>query len=418
MKLKLSKQNQYVLMASLAAVNLVLIAVFAQGLFKHHASVDKENFDLSAIANKNLDFRQLNNFFTELANEKGGEYAYHALSYAANSNLLPGNIDVHLLGHAVGDVLYKQEGMEGIKVCTDDLRNACSHSIVVGTLLESGTEVLPQIVQLCKQAPGGKGAYTMCVHGLGHGVLAFAAYDMVKAMEICKQTGTQEFHNSEIGQCVGGMTMEMVAGVHDRDAWEKQYKNIFKEGDPLSPCNEDYIPDNAKSFCYTYLTPRLLAAAGADLGNPDPKYYPKAFSYCELIPKSRTSDRSTCFASFGKEFAVLANDRNPQTVEIMSNEKLIKIYDWCNSGPSKEGLTPCLNSALQSLYWGGENTPGVSIRFCEIIPDKKESESCMNGLIAAVAYYMSSNTRAKQSFCEEIPAAYQETCRTKLLRNS
>ena len=404
-------------MAGLAVLNILFIFIFVQSFIENQPISVEENFDLSEIQNKNLDFRQLSNFFTKLAEEEGGEYAYHALAFAANANYLPPNTDTHLLGHAVGDILYKQEGMEGIKVCTDDLRNACSHSIVVGTLLERGTEVLPQIVQLCKEAPGGKGAYTMCVHGLGHGVLAFAEYDMVRATEICKQTGTAEFGMMEIGQCVGGMTMEMVAGVHDRDAWEKQYKNVFNDSDPLAPCNQDFIPDSTKSFCYMYLTPRLFQAAGAELGNPDPKYYPKAFSYCESIPKSRTSDRYSCFASFGKEFTVLANDRNIQSVESMSNDKLLKIYTWCNAVGSKESLTPCLGSALQSLYWGGENAPDVSIRFCGIIPDKNESETCMNGLIAAVSYYMAGDAGAQESFCREIPAAFQETCRQRLLNN-
>ena len=110
---------------------------------------------------------------------------------------VPSGTDMHLLGHVVGDILYAQEGLKGIKTCTHDFRNACSHTIVVGLFSEQGEVALPKIAETCYQAPGGSGAYTMCFHGLGHGVLAYTGYDLTKAAQLCQKTGTTGYNYRE-----------------------------------------------------------------------------------------------------------------------------------------------------------------------------------------------------------------------------
>lgn len=373
-----------------------------------------QNFpEIEEIKGNNLDFQKLTKFFKDLSNKKGGEYGYRALAQAANLGYITPNVDTHLLGHSVGDILYEQKGIDGIKVCTDDLRNACSHSIVVGFLLDNGEKSITKAVSTCLDAPGGIGAYTMCVHGLGHGVLGYYEYDMKKAVELCMKTGTEKYQNREVGQCIGGISMEMMAGVHDKVAWEKQVPNYFKADDPLAPCNSGFIPENVSGYCYTYLTPHLFKSAGASLASPEPKYFKKAMSYCEGLEKG-SQNRRTCFGSFGKEYVVLANARNIQSVTSMSSEQLKLIYDWCKLGP-KEGLSPCLATALQSLYWGGENEPDVSIRFCKVIPEQNEASKCMDELIGAVGYYKGNFKSYKEDFCGKLSDEYKNSCEMKLL---
>lgn len=413
-KLKLSPL--LIAVAGLIAVNVFLLFFLFKPAASQRPEMDwrAESYpEISAVKGSNWDFQQLTKYFKDIANDKGGAYAYHALSVAANEGYLTSNVDTHLLGHEVGNVLYKQQGINGIKVCTDDLRNACSHSIVVGFLIDNGEGSLMKAVETCEGAPGGLGAYTMCVHGLGHGVLGYAEYDMRKAVDMCMRTGTEKHHNQEIGQCIGGASMEMMAGVHDREQWLAQKPNYFNEKDPLAPCNMGFIPKEGLHFCYIYLTPHLFQAAGADLGSPDPKYFGKAMSYCSALSKDDPM-RSVCFGSFGKEYIVLVNARNVQSVEHMDNEKLKTVFDWCALGP-KEAVSPCIETALHSLYWGGENDPDVSIRFCGVVPVKDIRENCMQALIRDVSFYMKDNRTYKESFCNDLPSEYQATCREKLL---
>src|SRR5437762_3691731 len=60
-------------------------------------------------------FDQLKSYFQGLAQKKGARYAYEVLKAAP----LGPNIDLHLLGHVVGDELYKQEGLNGITDCNN-----------------------------------------------------------------------------------------------------------------------------------------------------------------------------------------------------------------------------------------------------------------------------------------------------------
>src|SRR3989344_4478412 len=270
-------------------------------------------------------FKELSDRFTALAREKGAVYAFQVLGRAE----LPPNTDLHLLGHVVGDELYKEKGVAGITDCTQDFRNACSHTIVIGALTEFGEKALLMIRDACMKAPGGSGAYTMCFHGLGHGVFAFFNYDLGKTVSFCKKTGTDTYRDREYIECVGGATMELMGGGgHEREAWLLARERYLTE-DPLSPCMDSVIPREAKTICLTYITPRLFGLAGADLGTPDPVYFPKAFSFCDAITKKDQDLRDACFGGFGKEFIVLVGARDIRRVDEFTDEEFMKVGNWC-----------------------------------------------------------------------------------------
>lgn len=356
-------------------------------------------------------FQELTDFFADLAFEKGAVYAFEVLKIAD----LPPNTDVHLLGHTVGDILYEQEGSDGIQYCTPDFRNACSHTIVIGLFLDYGEDAIPIISDACHKAPGGKGAYTMCFHGLGHGVLAYTGYDMEKATELCDQMGTEEYAYREASECIGGVTMEMVSGVHDPDLWQIQLANYLREDDPLYPCTADFISDRDRHMCITYWTPRLFQLAGTNLQKPDPDFFEQAFTFCQTL--NDQEDRQTCFASFGKEFIVLARDRDVRNFGRMTDQEMLRSQKWCDLAPNREATKACLLSSVGSLYWGGENPPEVSIQFCNLVEDQEYRAACYNELIHAVDYYISDPTY-HQLFCDQVVGEFEQQCKEVLLTTS
>jgi hypothetical protein len=231
----IKKKHSYKLIVLLLlVVNLILIAYWFQGKnIPPQVSLSTQSPEITELEGNSMSFADLKKYFTSLAEKKGAEYAYQVLKVA----YMPPNTDMHLMGHVVGDVLYKQKGIEGIKVCTNDFRNACSHSIVVGLLLEKGESILPDIAAACKQAPGGSGAYTMCYHGLGHGVLSYTNYDLAKTVPLCQKTGTEESI-----QCIGGAIMEIISGGdHDKRTWAKMRPNFLKPNDPTYPCLAEFM---------------------------------------------------------------------------------------------------------------------------------------------------------------------------------
>jgi hypothetical protein len=412
-KLNSISKNLYILIA----VALVFVIIFFSfksvgGINKFRSSVTSF-VELNEINNHNLSFDQVTKFFTDLAEKKGGRYAFQALKVAR----LGSNIDLHLVGHEIGDVLYKQEGVNAITSCDNDFRNACSHSIVIGLFGEKGEEALPIISDICRKAPGGIGAYTMCFHGLGHGVLAYEGYDMKKASEICQRTGTSKFGYNESIQCISGTVMEIIGGgFHDRDLWKTQRAKYLDPKKPLDLCFQDFIPSYSRFLCLDYLTPYLFEAVGADIGNPSSADLKKAFKLCDLIPENDRSSREACYGGFGKEFDGLVQGRDIRqgSINNLSPMKLKQISNWCLLAENREGIDACNIHAVNSLYWGGENNRGVSIVFCNEISDAYFKKSCFRALTNAVSYYIKDKSYRK-SYCSELPDGYKEECRKILI---
>ena len=407
----LLKNKRLSIIIILVVINVFLVSVLMGMKYVSFQSGDSEdiNVELNELKGNQMNFKELSVYFTELSEKKGADYSYEVL----NISDIPLNIDMHLLAHVVGDILYRQEGIDGLKKCTHNFRNACSHTIVIGAFLEKGEAALPEVSKACGEAPGGKGAYTMCFHGLGHGVLAHTEYDLEKAVKLCKKTGTKEYGDQEYIECAGGAVMEMMSGVNDREQWEIQSKKYFDDDDPFAPCSTDVIPKEVEAICYTYLTPHLFEFVGANLNQPTEKDYENAFKLCNRVPKD-DENRNICFASFGKEFVVLAQNRDIRKIENMTLHQLSSVYNWCGLSNDTEGRKSCNSSALQSLYWGGENNRTISIDFCGVIEDSTLQKSCFTELIGAVSFYIDDNTY-KSEFCKELPNSYRDDCQTSLI---
>lgn len=350
-------------------------------------------------------FEQLSKRFTDLARAKGGAYAFEVLKKAD----LPPDTDLHLLGHAVGDVLYEQKGVGGIAYCTQDFRNACSHSIVINAFLEYGGEgALPYIHEACLHAPGGSGAYTMCYHGLGHGVFAYYQYSLPEAIAMCKKTGTAEHHDQEYVECVGGVIMELMGGGgHDTKDWELAQTKYLKPDDPLAPCDQGVVPAEVQTICLTYLTPHIWQAAGIELSAPDPMLFAKAFSYCDALKEPELRD--ACFGGFGKEFVPLAGARDIRNVDKLSDFSYSLAGSWCGFASDQEGTYACLHQAVASIFWGGENDPDGAIRFCSDVGDSAGRRSCFESLSMEVNRYVLDTERQKE-ICGAFPEEYRNAC--------
>lgn len=350
------------------------------------------------------DFQELSRRFEKIADEKGGVYAYNVLLRAN----LPPNADVHLLGHAIGDILYTQEGVDGIADCTQDFRNACSHSIVIGALNEFGEPALEMIREACGKAPGGSGAYTMCFHGLGHGVFAYFEYEIPETIDFCKKTGTEKYFNREYVECVGGMVMELMGGGgHNKLSWEASREKYLTK-DPLAPCSTSFIPDDVKGICYMYLTPHLFERAGADLAMPQKKEIAKSFLFCDAIPRTQEENRRSCFGGIGKEFPLLAVARDTRAINSANDQALLVMRDLCTVAPHEEAYGRCTDAIVDSLFWGGENDPDIAIRFCALASTSDEKDRCFSYLFDVAAFYFTRN--AVQDFCVRVPEVYEASC--------
>lgn len=385
----------------LAVLGLVGFMALLFGFF----NTEQTYAEAKTIMSDVTDFKDLSRRFEDLAKEKGGVYAYGVLLRAP----LPPNADIHLLGHTIGDVLYTQEGVDGVALCTQDFRNACSHSIVIGALNEFGEPALDMIREACHKAPGGSGAYTMCFHGLGHGVFAYFNYEIPATINFCRKTGTEAYFNREYVECVGGMIMELMGGGgHNKNAWDESRKKYLAADDPLAPCSTAVIPGDVKGICYMYLTPHLFERAGADLAMPDDKSIAKSFLFCDTISHEEKESRRSCFGGIGKEFPLLAVDRDTRAINTASDQALLRMHSLCMLAPHQEAHGVCSDSIVDSLFWGGENKPDTAIRFCALAATSGEVQRCFAYLFDVASFYVP--PERKDDICSRVPEEFTTQC--------
>ena len=365
---------------------------------------------VSSLTELTVSFEQFSDFFETIANKKGGAYAFELMRVAD----LPFGLDMHLLGHVVGDILYSQEGIDGMSLCTHDFRNACSHTMVIGALIDFGTAAFEDIREACYAAPGGKGAYTMCFHGLGHGVLAFNEYDMAKTIDMCDQLGTSEYNQREAVECFGGAVMEIIGGGgHDRESWDSKRKEYLLPEDPLFLCRQSYVTDKYSSMCYNYITPYMYEALEADMARPSDEVFDQVFDWCAEIPTEEIANRQACYGGQGKEFIGIATGRDFSGHSAPTVEALQQMYDWCSLANEEDGFEYCLFSTVDSLYWGGENDFSGPVQFCKLVDNVEVKERCFDSLDNNVLYYIDDRLYF-QKYCVALPTEFQASCKTKL----
>src|SRR6185369_3479563 len=94
-----------------------------------------------------------------------------------------------------------------------------------------------------------------------------------------------------------------------------------------------------------------------------------------------------CYGGFGKEFVGLVESRDIRKTEQMTTDQLKTIYDWCLLAQDFDGTSACIKHAVNSLYWGGENKPDVSVHFCTAITNSEFQDICFQQVIGSFKYY-------------------------------
>jgi len=206
--------------------------------------------------------------------------------------------------------------------------------------------------------------------------------------------------------------MELTGGGGvDPRLWE-QSKEKYLAGSPVALCASYIVPDDFKNICMTYITPQIWEAVGISLGAPEEEKFADAFALCEDIPASDTELIESCYSGFGKEFIPLAGARDIRDISSYSNSDFGRAISWCLYAGNEEGKKWCINEGLDSIFWGGENNPEASFRYCSVVGEVVDAEyqnSCENKLAENISFYIEDKEQ-KRNLCGKLPGSFQEQC--------
>lgn len=386
-----------------------VVFLFSVSIFSLQYIHDGSYAEEEALAGVVWSEKQYTDYFSHLAEAKGSHYAFELLRRITP----PHGVNVHTVAHAVGFVLFKERGVSGMYDCTEEFRSACAHAIVIQAISRDGSNALEDVVRTCMNAPGGKGAYAICIHGVGHGLVASAGYDFESAVSRCAEMPlasddaypSHRFMNVA-EECIGGAVMEMLQGDHDKGTWERAIIDYLPVDNPFRPCTDTYVPLSLRSACLAALTQRFFGFAGISEEIPQPETYSKAMNVCALARLE--DDRIACYGGFGKEYVFYATQLDGGDVNRLSDDALKNIQEWCAYAGNPKGIKRCLSIALDTLFWAGQNDPRPAITFCSLLSEENRT-ACYVGLVENIKYFLQGKENA-ESVCDALPPTFQQDC--------
>lgn len=210
-----------------------------------------------------------------------------------------------------------------------------------------------------------------CVHGLGHGLMLYTAYDLPGSLKICDGLKNQ----FDATSCTGGVFMENFATSRGAKS------DYVKKDDLIYPC--DTVSENHKYYCYLLVTANILPAVNYD--------FRRAAKVCLKSEKDWVDE---CYQSYGRDVS--------GTVRTDA-KRAIEMCDYV--GKRWEG--ECIYGVSKDIV----NTDAKGDRaakFCKL-PLPAYRSRCFDG-VGAVLASLNSTTAERKTACRAVTKEYYRDC--------
>ncbi|PIR82768.1 hypothetical protein COU20_00355 [Candidatus Kaiserbacteria bacterium CG10_big_fil_rev_8_21_14_0_10_59_10] len=209
--------------------------------------------------------------------------------------------DCHQEAHVVGKAAYELYGAEVFRRGSMECHSGFIHGAMETFLSQQGTaDLAEKIGELCAAFPSSFGIFE-CLHGVGHGVMAYQNYDLPAALEECGKLET-DFDRSS---CYGGVFMENIVAAQGFGANPDHETEWVSWSDPHFPCNTVSEDEQVLTQCYLMQTSWMLTIAGYD--------FEAVGRQCAAAPSAM---RATCHVSLGRDIAGYTQRNTERILEL------------------------------------------------------------------------------------------------------
>ncbi|MBI2013803.1 MAG: hypothetical protein HYS87_03190 [Candidatus Colwellbacteria bacterium] len=291
--------------------------------------------------------------------------------------------DCHQDAHDVGRIGYTLHKEKTFESCDANCHSGCYHGTMEEFLADVGTANLAEEIDgICSKFETSFGLFE-CLHGVGHGLLAYLNYDLPATIAECDRLKDRFSAIS----CYGGMFMENIVTGQGIGASKSVHATEWLSDDPHFPCNEIGKTKDLLTQCYQMQTSWMLYLNGYDFG--------KVAIECTKVP---TDMVAICFKSYGRD-AAGTTLRDPY-----------KIIELCEGVPdtNPEYYKECLNGGLNVVvdFWG-PNLEGQAVEVCKLT--QKAKEQCYATLAWRIEGLTESSDKIKE-WCEQFEVDYKKLC--------
>ncbi len=293
-------------------------------------------------------------------------------------------VDCHQESHTVGRLAYQIYGSIAFKDGNASCHSGYYHGAIEQLLKEKGTANLSKVINdVCESFATQFGKFE-CLHGVGHGVLAYDDYDMPKAIKTCQLLKDAY----SVSSCYGGMFMENIITAQGSGG-SKDHETKWATHDPHFPCNGIDQSFDVQYQCYQMQTSWMLSLFNYNFDRVEEECF-----------KARTDLIEVCFKSYGRD-AAGHTLRNP-----------FKIKDLCAKVPDVQNYYYiCIVGATNVIidFWGdGLSTQATEL--CRILPETGK-RSCYTTLASRLTDLFNEKER-RQLICDGFEADYKNLCAT------
>ena len=292
-------------------------------------------------------------------------------------------IDCHQEAHKIGRISYKLFGTSVFAASDFSCHSGFPHGAMEALLQERGTEHLAEtFADICGKFSTGYTKFE-CLHGIGHGVLAYVDYDLPTALTLCRKLPSDYDRTS----CYGGAFMENIITAQGRGA-RSAHATKWVSQDPLFPCSGIEKSQAVQYQCYQMQTSWMLTLFKDD--------FAQVAAACMRAPAEMVA---VCFKSYGRDAAGMT---------LRSIPKILPLCDQVR-GLHPEAYSACIQGALNVIvdFWGPKLT-GQAIEFCAAVSES-EKQACYTTLGNRFRDLFPEE-KEWQSRCREIEKEYQGVC--------
>ncbi len=291
-------------------------------------------------------------------------------------------MDCHQPAHNIGRLSYQVLGNEAFAKGSSSCHSGYYHGMIEQYFNAEGTDNLPsKVTNLCNTFPTDFGQFE-CLHGIGHGIMAYLDYDLPKALSECKTLETT-FQQSS---CYGGVFMENIVAGEGKGA-KVTHETKWLNNDPHFPCNAISSDYPTQSQCYLIQTARML-----DLNEYN---FEKIIPLCKTAPSDM---QRICFQSLGRDAAgqVL---RNPD-----------KINAICDNVPAEYHKDCSIGALYVILEFWGERMTNQGSEFCNSQKTADEKRYCYEMFLNRIPDFYKQDDPHLKLVCNTVAKEYEPRC--------
>lgn len=296
----------------------------------------------------------------------------------------------HALAHVLGHAAYQGYGLDiqlTLAECSYDVFQGCLHGALqayFSDLSSQGLTLNADTIRVpCAYGETRFEIYS-CIHGIGHGVMIHADYDLHASLDLCNLLDTH-FQRSS---CWGGAYMENVVAYLDSrkpdyvpHTHDGELPEFWVDSEDLAyPCN--VVKDAYARDCWRMQTSLILHFNGGD--------FEDASRICD---EEAGSGRLDCYNSLGRDAAPYGN-RDPATMSRM-----------CSYG-APDAHDACVRSFTSGIILQA-NDPKAGLTLCEQLPEQDKEPCYQDTGRQSMSFY---GEDGSATFCDVVPEPYRPQC--------